>query len=286
MTSREYSFQLIGLDSPDGQISMRDLVHIGDALQLTATRIARQVGGLTGRKRAPASIDRISELRLSGIGRGSTVLEIELGDALSLPLDGGDEDQIATWFEEAVASIPTNMPPTWASPGVAAAIGKVVRHVAESGANMLVARRGTGTMGAPLQTIDVTLVDPTAWTVGEQVEIEHVTFSGRLDKVDLRARRFRVRDDVGNDVTLDDVVDVDAAAQLIGQRVVATGMAEHDPTGRVVRIVEPVLGRESLPQGWSTPMREESVVGGYAFRPGIDGVSEDDVNEFLAEIRG
>jgi hypothetical protein len=286
MTSRAFSFQLVGLDSPDGQISMRDLVHIGDALQLTATRIARQVGGKLGPGRSPAAIDRMSELRLRGIGQGSTVLELELGMVDSLPLEGGDEELVATRFAEAVASIAANAPPSWASPGVTAAIGKVVRHVAESGASKLEALRGIGDEATPLQTIDLDLVDQNAWKVDEQPDIESVSFIGRLDKVDLRARRFRVRDDVGHDVTLEDVVDVDAAAQLIGQRVVAVGMAEHGSDGRVVRIVEPVLARENLPTNWFAAIPDERPAGSQVLRPGIEGVTEDEVSEFLAEIRG
>ncbi len=97
-----------------------------------------------------------------------------------------------------------------------------------------------------------------------RAEIEQATITGRLDKVDLRARRFRVRDDVGNDVALDDVLDVGAAAQLIGQRVVARGVAEREG-GKLVRILEPVLEAEELPAGWPSqptlgaPLRRSAV---------------------------
>jgi hypothetical protein len=112
-----------------------------------------------------------------------------------------------------------------------------------------------------------------------------VTVTGRLDKVDLRARRFRVRDDVGHDINLEDVVDVDAAAHLIGRRVAATGVAEHDDS-RLVRIVEPTLTLEELPSSWSAEVPLEVPAVGSMPRGGIPGVGAKEVEEFLAEIRG
>jgi len=53
--------------------------------------------------------------------------------------------------------------------------------------------------------IELETVDLDVWKIEEEVETQRVHMTGRLDKVDLRARKFRVRDDVGNDVTLEDV---------------------------------------------------------------------------------
>jgi hypothetical protein len=108
--------------------------------------------------------------------------------------------------------------------------------------------------------------------------------TGRLDKVDLRARKFRVRDDVGNDVTLEDVADIDAAATLIGQRVVATGVAERE-NGRVVRIVEPSIAAEDLPANWFEVPASVVPIGLPIPKGGISGISTTDVEEFLEEMR-
>ena len=285
MLNSTYSFRLEGLPTPNGEISVRDLVDIGAALQLTATRIARQVGGLGGRGRSTSGIERISELRLSGISAGSTVLEIRLGDNGSLPLSTGDEQLVASRFEETFTSIATNGAPTWANSGVIAAIGRLASRVSASGATRLTASHGAGPTAIPWQVVDFSRVDLAVWSIREERTAELVTMTGRLDKVDLRVRRFRVRDDVGNDVTLDDVVDVDAAAQLIGQRVVASGIAEQEH-GRVVRIIEPVLQREELPIEWFAQASNESPVGGIIARVGIPGVTHEEVDDFLAEIRG
>jgi hypothetical protein len=285
MPSRTYSLSLDGLSAPQGEIPLRDLVDIAAALQLTATRIARQISGQTGRGRSTGPVDRISELRLSGVSIGSTVLELSLGDDGSLGLAGGDEDLVAARFEESLTSIASNAPPDWASPGVTAAIGKLANKVTASGATRVEARRGSGSNAQPWQVIDVSSIDLDAWKVQEERNTERVAMAGVLDKVDLRARRFRVRDDVGNDVTLDDVVDVDAAAQLIGQRVVARGVAERDQ-GRVVRIIEPVLTREEIPEEWFASIPSRVPVGAQMSQSGITGVTADEVADFLAEIRG
>jgi hypothetical protein len=63
-------------------------------------------------------------------------------------------------------------------------------------------------------------------------------------------------------------------------------MAEHGTDGRVVRIVEPVLARENLPTNWFAAIPDEPPTGSQLLRAGIEGVTEDEVSEFLAEIRG
>jgi len=58
------------------------------------------------------------------------------------------------------------------------------------------------------QTMVVPELDDTVWLVTAEHESETVKVSGKLDLVDLRTGRFRVRDDVGHDVRLEEVVDV------------------------------------------------------------------------------
>lgn len=284
MPSRAYSLRLDGLSAPNGEIPMRDLIDIGSALQLTATRIARQLAGQPGRGRSTTAVERWSELRLSGLSAGSTVLEIHLGDVAAMELVGGDEETVATRFEEMFASIAKNEAPTWADAGVIGAIGKVAAGLRASGARRASVDRGAQVASSPLPAIDVAKIDLAIWTVSETRNTEHVTITGMLDKVDLRARRFRVRDDVGNDVTLDDVVDVSAAAQLIGRRVVASGIAERE-RGRMIRIIEPMLVTEELPPEWFAQLTSSTPVGAAIGSGGIAGVTETEVHEFLAELR-
>jgi len=282
MTSRNFELRLEGISSPSGQITLRDLTELGSALQLTATRIARQVAGAEGPGRAPNHVDRISEIRLTGIGQGSTVLELSVGDEEALPMPDSDGDIVARRLEEAFVAIATNEPPEWASPLVSRSIGKLVAHLETMGAERMVASWGTGPTAAS-QVIAVVNLDDTIWNVTSERQTEVVTVTGRLDKVDLRARRFRVRDDVGHDISLEDVVDLDAAARLIGQRVAATGVAERSDM-RLMRIVEPTLALEHLPADWSAQPLEVIPARGAMPSGGIVGVSEGDVEEFLAEI--
>jgi len=283
MSSRKYKLRLEGIASPPGQIPLRDLAEIGQALQTTATRIARQVVGAERPGRAPAFVDNVSEIRLTGLGEGSTVLELTVGDETALPLPGSEEDTIARRLEESFGAIAANRPPTWASPLVRESIGRLVARVEAAGASQVTASWGAnGSAGQ--QVISVGQVDATVWKVDQDQETEFVAMSGLLDKVDLRARRFRIHDDVGHDITLEDVLDLDAAARLIGRRVVARGVAERSGD-RVARIVEPTLALETLPEQWTAPLPSALPIGGVVPRGGISGVTSDEVDEFLAELR-
>lgn len=285
MTSRDYELCLEGISSPSGEISLRDLTDICSALQLTATRIARQVAGAEGPGRSPSHVDRISELRLTGIGEGSTRLKLRLGEESTLPIPDSDDDIVARRLEATFLAIATNEPPGWASPPVLQSIGKFVSHLATAGATRMTASWGSNGDVAGSQVIAVAELDASVWNVDTTRQTETVSVTGRLDKVDLRARRFRVRDDVGHDINLEDVVDVDAAALLIGQRVIATGAAEKDGA-RLVRIVEPTLSPEEVPTIWSAEVPLEVPAFGSMPRGGIPGIGSNEVGEFLTEIRG
>ena len=284
MTTRNYELRLEGIPSPPGQIPLRDLAEIASALQLAATRIARQVVGAERPGRAPAFVDRLSEIRLTGLAEGSTVLELSVGDEQSLPMPGGDGDVLTERLEQSFAAIARSSPPEWASPLVRESIGRFVARVDAAGADRVVASWGAnGTRRQ--QVIALGDLDPSVWVVDEDQETEQVTMAGLLDKVDLRARRFRIHDDVGHDIILEDVVDVDSAARLIGQRVTASGTAERNGE-RVARIIEPTLTAERLPDEWLAQLTYEIPLGESVPKGGIAGVSGDEVDQFLAEIRG
>jgi hypothetical protein len=282
VTSKNYSLRLEGLSVADGEIPLRDLALIGEALQLTATRIARQVSGGPERGRPGSYIERISELRLTGLSGGSTTLELSLGDQGTLDLIGGDEDQVSHRLEEAFSAIATNRPPAWVNPPIAKSIRDVITRIQASGARQVTAAWTSPT--EPIQrVINIDTVNLEVWQVVAELEVERVSMAGRLDRVDLRARRFRIRDDVGHDIMLEDVVDLDTAATLIGHRVIASGEAERSGD-RIVRIIEPRLALEDLPEGWSIPPVDVVPAGAAIPARGIDGVSDEDLEVFLLEI--
>lgn len=284
MSSRIYSLRLEGLEVPEGEISMRDISQIGSALQLVATRIARQIAGQEGSGRSLATFEKMSELRLVSLSPGSTVLELRLGDDETLALEDAEEHLIAERFEETFSAIAHNSPPTWANSQTLQAIGKVASSVNIAGATRATTSRGVGPTAEIVQKIDVRDLDVSVWNIRTTPETEQVSMTGFLDKVDLRARKFRVRDDVGHDVMLDDVVDVIGAAQLIGTRVIARGVAEHDGA-RLLRIVEPTLEPEELPDSWFVKPTTEPLVGSPISDGGIAGMTEKDVIEFLVAIQ-
>jgi hypothetical protein len=78
--------------------------------------------------------------------------------------------------------------------------------------------------------------DRRVWTVKEPGPPPQTQASGQLESVDLRARRCRLRDDVGNDIGLDDVDNVVEAAGLIGTRVNAVGSATLGARGQLIRL--------------------------------------------------
>jgi hypothetical protein len=285
MTTKTYSLRLEGLDVPDGEISFRDLSGIGEALQLMATRIARQISGYEGRGGTRASLERMSEIRLTGVAKGSTALLMRLGDPGALPYtEGGEEELLNERFEDGLEAIAANSPPEWASPLVKESIGRVAARVQASGARQATTSWGFTDKLEPKVVIELETVDLDVWKIEEEVETQCVHTTGRLDKVDLRARKFRVRDDVGNDVTLEDVADIDSAATLIGRRVIATGVAERE-NGRVVRIVEPTLAAEDLPANWFEVPPSFVPIGLAIPKGGIAGITASDVEEFLEEMR-
>ncbi len=182
MAERSYEFRLEGLSSPSGEIA----------------------------------------LRLAGIGAGSTVLEVRLGEADALELPGGDEEAVADRFEELFSAIAASHRPEWAEAPVIEAVGRFAATVAACGATALTASRRRNDTLVPWQVIDVASVDGTVWKVKATLASEHTAIAGWLDKG--RSARTQVP---------------------------CTWVAERE-RGKVVRIVEPSLEAEELPAGWAS----------------------------------
>ncbi len=284
MAVRNYEFHLEGLATPSGQISFHDLVSLGGSLQLVATRIARQLLDAERQGPAPDLVDRMGEIRLSGVHDGSTTLLIEIGEDGSLDLIDDETDEFIGRFEETMSAVSTNRPPEWASPAVRQSVSKMIKSLRTAGAERATWSSPTREhRRAVHQTLVVPDLDDTVWIVANEHETETVQMSGRLDLVDLRTGRFRVRDDVGHDVRLEEVVDVEAASRLIGLRVTVTGTADR-VDGRLLRVLEPTLTPERLPADWTTPPADVRPMGSPPPRAGISGVTVDEVEELLREI--
>lgn len=282
MATRTYELSLKGLPVPDGEIDVRDLVAILEPLRLAAVRVARQVGGSARTGRTASSLDAAGNLRFKNNKPGSTVLEFALGDAATLP-DMPDEELIANRFEELVAAIATNEPPEWVNPPIAAACRRAAAALHSCGASeFALARTGEGVHA--VATASTGALDAERWQLAPEATGE-VTVSGRLDMVDIRQSHFRIRDDAGNDIHLLDVDSAADASQLVGRRVVATAFGERDERGRL-RLVDPKIAVEETPASWSLPKEPADVTAApVADLPHID-LDDDEIEAFLAEIRG
>lgn len=281
MTQRHYAMALSGLAARDGQISFTDLAQLAEAMQNVARRLARQVGGNEGPGRSPRVIDAQSNLVLTGLTAGSTVLDFDLGEIGTLEFPGGSDDEIADRFEEIVAAIATNSRPPWVSPVVSDAVEGLTRTLKSTGARSLRLTRDHDTVAeiAPEQ------VDSTIWVMPRERDQRQIVVSGTLFAVDTHARRFRLTDDLGNDITLVDVQDPDSVARLVTGRVSASGTAEFDENGRLRNLLSPSLQPFDLPESWLRPEPHDPValVGG-SISDGIPGLTDDEVDEFLAAL--
>jgi hypothetical protein len=113
----------------------------------------------------------------------------------------------------------------------------------------------------------------------------NVSVSGRLELVDLRKARFRIRDAVGNDVHLERVPNADDAARHLGELVTATGDAMLGTRGQVASLIGARVEPTGLPV-WTPPTLADVDFGSAApSTEGIDGVDDDEVAAFLALIR-
>jgi hypothetical protein len=131
----------------------------------------------------------------------------------------------------------------------------------------------------------------------EPVRLSGVSVTGVLDLVDLRRRAFRIRDDVGHDIALDEVENAAEAGSLVGQRVAANGEAVLGDRGQILRVRSALVDSAAVPADWTATGRAEGgtvmfmrALAEAVSRPGpeiggIDGITDEDVDEFLTGLR-
>lgn len=285
MDRNDLEMILRGTSDPAGQVALADMAAIAHSLQELTTRIGRWSAGQKGAGRTRGPTDRATRLLLTGIAPGSTRLQLALGEDDVLPLDVGFEDHVSSRLWEVLDGVAVGRRPTWIEP-----------LVAESTRHLLNALRGTAgevefARGGSTITFRPERVDRDIWS--EPVPSptgEVMTLQGRLEAVDLHARRFRLRDDVGNAFRLESVADVDRVGPLVGGRVAATGMAVRDVQGDLRQLSEVTVTSAPLPREWTQRVVSDwSAI--IAARPGpdpagVEGFDDEEVDEFVALIRG
>lgn len=281
-----FSLRLSGTDRIDGEITFARAPAIFEAMQTLSTRLGQHHVGRQGPGRPVDGVRRATELRLVGLRPGSTILDVRLGDEDVL-LDMGIEHQVTDSLFELFAGVSENSPPAWTTPTLGEATLAVVDAfgAAASEVDLSSETRGRRVAFRPGD------VERAVWPGADGFSTPElgVSVSGRLDRGDLRSSRFRVRDGVGNDIVLERVEDVGVAAGLLGSSVVATGTAERNRNGRIVRIRSAIVQPAKLPDGVVTTPRLPDLSGAVPTvipDDGIPGITDDEVDDFLSSLKG
>ncbi|WP_454859982.1 hypothetical protein [Promicromonospora soli] len=283
----QFDVRLVEMPMPDGEISVADLVAISGRLQELSTRVSRWIGGIDGAGRGSRAVEAAAALRISGIAQGSTTLRFKNGTHDALDFDMPFEREVSTRFWEIVAAIGNDAPPVDAPVNVresAVALLDSLQHAAP----LVEVTRNDGAR----VTFRPGERDRSVWMVQPPTSTPATTsVVGRLEMVDLRARRFRLADDVGNRVTLEQVDDAEAVSrELVGRRTAATGVAVRDSRGRVTSIESPELHAVDVPDAWQRPGESkrwvpDTAMAGPDPNGGVD-FDDDEWETFLAAVRG
>lgn len=276
------NLRLRGTGLSDGELTFAGLEVLAHALQLLSMRVGRHLTGQDGAGRSTVAVERTTELRLRGTSVGSTVLAIGIGedDVLAEGLEHRTRDGIFEVF----SGIAGDAPPSWTTAPIGEATVSLIEALASNSTECeLTSDSGRHT------TIRLTpqSASRSVWPVDPATPERRpgASVTGQLDLVDLRRSRFRIRDRAGSDIRLDQVVNANDAARLVGDIVTATGEATIGNRGQIVSLIGAVVEPTQLPQ-WTTAGLADAISG--ASPPpsgGIPGIDHDEVTEFLALIR-
>lgn len=230
---REVRVRLIGQPSPDGEILVNDLVDLARSVKDLVYRLTREAADRGGLGRTIASIESLSEVRV-GIQPGSTVLNFRLGDPNSLEGSDPFAEAVDRTFEEIVHAISENDRLEVSGP-VADATFRFTQALKRSATSVEVS------LGAVSVFLEAQAIEPALWDPSVEESAVEASLFGWLQMVDVRSGRFRIEDAAGNDIELYDVRNPAAAAQLVTQRVQATGQLTEGSTTRRPRLQDVIV---------------------------------------------
>lgn len=289
-TQESITLRLSGTDVPPGEIALNDLASLADTLQLLATRIGRQLVGQTGPGRTVGGAERATRLTLTGVSQGSTRLQVTAGAAHTLALADPFEEQVMDRLWEVFGGLETDARPDWATAHIAQAAVAFVDAVAAAAREC----EFTGLRGQRERArvvVKPQKVNRDVWTrlPAEPERVPQIGVTGDLDLVDLRTRKFRVRDAAGNDVVLEDVENAAEAATLVGQRVRAVGTGVRGARGQVTRLIEPHVSDAAMPAEWldrgPADLADIFTTRSAPSLKGVPGVDEAELEALLADLR-
>lgn len=226
---RDIEFSLIGHPAAEGQLLAADAVSLCTAMRTLILRLTREAVAQFGLGRPLAAVEAMAQVRLA-IPAGGTRMVFTIGDdALFDPVAEMVDDR----FVELVEAVAVNTPPRELSPTVGDAVAGLVSAFRHAAGEVRV-RIGSETRLETAQLL------PTVWRI-RAAPTEDRELVGTLEAVDLASRRFRLRDDEGLRIDLDEVQGHQSAAHLIGLRVVAEGVYVPPLGNARARLAEPVV---------------------------------------------
>lgn len=292
MDGNDFEVRLLHLRNgvPSGAIRLADLAVLASALQELNTRIARLVVGQDGPGRSLDAAAQVAQLRLTGIREGSTRLEVGYGEQPTLndPTFVGAQDETVGKFWEIVAGIATGSRPGWVTAGIALSAADLVTAMARSATRVVF----SGSAGRQVDFEKLT-VDRSLWGGNDPGDLPESVVVGRLYAVNTETRRFTIRDDVGNSIPLEKVLNLDEASALLRQRVEARGNGSRSKGGEL-RLTDVTVSPAVIPAEWfssasTVDLQSFLVEAALAAGPdanGIEGITGADVDVLLALIHG
>lgn len=280
-----FQMRLIDAVEAPGQIRLASLAPLAAALQEVTTRVGRYVEGRHGPGRSPSVYESLTEVTLVKVTEGSTLLTFRRGDDAHLDLDLRVDQLIDDTLGAVFAALDTRLRPPWMGDALAESTVHLAETLRRTSPEVAVGFPHSGELR--FRTGDL---DPTAWSRRLSRFGEHLALVGRLTAVDVESRRFALRDDAGNRLPLDRVIDADHAAELVGRRVRARGPVVRDADGLPVRLEDVRLEAAAQVPEWRLLRDADarsivSAVPGPAADGGID-LSDKDYEALLRAIDG
>lgn len=283
--TREIEFRLLDHPSAAGELLAADAVGLIQAFKDVTYRLTRSVADRPGLGRTAASLESLATVRVA-LRPGSTRLVFVVGDSSALldPLADG----VDAIFWSIVEALETNRRPADVSDSIAESVDGLVVALKKAAPRAEITVPGH----AP-RLVETDAIRRGPWKRGDQESAGPATLYGILEMVDLHTRRFRLRDTAGNTVDLHDVMEAETAAALVGHHVrvsgllgVGSGTQHHRVDTPQIERAEPVATRLGIE---SPPSLESLVAHAHAHalpEPIPLEISDEEMNEFLAAIRG
>lgn len=285
---RQVTLRFEGHGAPVGQMKADRAAAVATALDHLVLRLTREAASAAGLGRPGTTIERLGEVRLTGISAGSAVLTFQIGDAEALTDSRGRQidplaEHIDTMFHAIVCGISRNDPPAFMTPTIKDATLRFVGALQRAAPVVDV----TNADDAVVRVL-TTHINREVW-LPRAGEAAPATLAGRLEALDFRNGHFRLVDDVGNRIELVEVLDLGTAAELANQRVLAEGLFCPATATSKARLESVTLRPFELPDRLLPALQPSvppAVTAGaeHARMPDEFALSDEELDAFLAAI--